>query len=58
MEAFIVIVLYVCIVIFDFKRIIESKSKKEIWLYSLALVISFILLFLQSIDIHVPFDIY
>jgi len=58
MEAFIVIILYVCIVIFDFKRIIKSKSKKEIWLYSLALITSFIILFLQSINIHVPFNIY
>jgi len=58
MEMLIIIILYIFIIIFDFRRIIKSKSQKEIWLYSIALTASFVVLILNSLNIHIPFDIY
>jgi len=58
METYIVIILYLLIIIFDFIPVVKKKCKREILFYSFSLVISFVVLFLTALKINIPFDIY
>lgn len=50
----IVILLYVCVVLFDFLPSKKDQSIKDSLIYCILLSVSFIVLILFSFDIHVP----
>ncbi len=50
----IVIVLYVCVILFDFIPQKKSRSTKESIIYCVLLSVSFCVLILYSLDIKVP----
>ncbi len=54
MVTFLVIVLYLFVVLFDFLPMIKNGKKKECWVYSVLLFISFCVILLFSLDIAVP----
>lgn len=54
MLTFLVIALYVVVAVCDFVPTVRKKKKNEIWAYSIALFVSFIVLILYSFDIPVP----
>ncbi|HHT38562.1 MAG TPA: hypothetical protein GXZ95_04025 [Mollicutes bacterium] len=54
MNLAIVLIFYTFIIIFDFIPLIKKKLKKEIWIYSTILIITFIVILLDSIGINVP----
>jgi len=54
MLATIVILLYVCVVLFDFIPSKKHRSKKESIVYCFLLSVSFCVLILYSFDIKVP----
>lgn len=59
MLATIVILLYLLVIIFDFLPTQKNWAKKGKWVYCVLLSISFIGLFLYSLDVKIPgsFDI-
>ncbi|PKM73424.1 MAG: hypothetical protein CVU91_05725 [Firmicutes bacterium HGW-Firmicutes-16] len=50
----IVILLYICVVLFDFLPSKETRSTKERVIYCILLTVSFCVLILYSLDIKVP----
>lgn len=50
----VVIFLYLVVAFFDYIPLIKKKEKKEFVVYTTFLIISFILLFLITIDIVLP----
>lgn len=54
METAIVIILYLCIFIFDLMPIIKNKEKKVYWVYLVFFMVSFCVLILYTLHIEVP----
>ena len=57
MKSFIIIILYLFVVLFDFLPMIrkkENKKKKEVWVYAVIMVLSFCPLFLESCGVGIP----
>lgn len=54
MKIAIVLILYISIIIFDFIPLVKKRNKKEIWFYLSILIVTFIVILLDSIDINVP----
>lgn len=51
---FIVIVLYLAVIFFDFIPNMKNGDKKTCWVYSVLLAVSFCVLILYTFDIVVP----
>nr|WP_319487672.1 hypothetical protein [uncultured Caproiciproducens sp.] len=54
MLTFIVIILYLAVILFDFIPVIKSGDKKICWVYSVFMAVSFCVLILYTFDIMVP----
>ena len=50
----IIIFLYLSLFFFDFLPIIKDKKPKEIWIYSIVFIGSFILLFCSAVGVNIP----
>lgn len=54
MTFILVIGLYILIIGFDYIPLIKKKDKKEMFVYSIFLILSFVLIFLIILDVHLP----
>ena len=54
MRITIILILYFFIIIFNFLPVIKEKQKKEIWIYSAFLFVSFIVLVLNNFSVKLP----
>ncbi len=54
MLTFIVVILYVLVILLDFLPVLRAGQKKECWVYSVFLAVSFCVLLLYSLDVKVP----
>lgn len=54
MEVIIIVFVFVLVFILEFIPIIKAKQKKEIWIYSIALSISFCLLVVKALGFDIP----
>ena len=54
MNIAIVLILYIFIIIFDFIPLVKKRLKKEMWFYLSTLIVTFIVILLDSMDINIP----
>lgn len=54
MKIVIVLILYFFIVVFDFIPLVKKRMKKGKWFYLSTLIITFIVIMLDSMSIYVP----
>ena len=54
MRLFIVLLLYACVTFADFIPVVKARGKKDIWVYSVLLSLSFCVLVLYSLDVPMP----
>lgn len=54
MRLFIVLLLYACVILADFVPVVRAREKKDIWVYSVFLSLSFCVLVLYSLDVRIP----
>lgn len=50
----IVIILYLSVIVFDLVPLIKSGKKKDYWVYSIFLAVSFCILILYLLNVKVP----
>lgn len=54
MILFIIIIIYFLIIVFDYKGVIQKKSKKVFYIYSTILVVTFVIMVLDSYNVQLP----
>lgn len=54
MKITIVIILYLCVIFIDYRRILHQKRKNLSIFYGVVLIITFSIIFLHKLDVEIP----